>query len=142
VVQHVAAQQSASADGARTPPLNRDFRRRLGALLNQVISVGPIVLGLGLLLAGVCIVIRLLSPGPKVGASVPGFLLRALAVGAATFIAGAVAGVAVFCSSASSGNLCGLGGIFGTGPLLCGVSVGWYAVVWLKRSRHTVPSAH
>jgi len=114
----------------------------MGALLNQAISVGPIVLGLGLLLAGVCIAIRLLAPGPKVGASLLGFLLRALAVGAATFIAGAVVGVAVFCSSASSGNLCGLGGILGTGPLLCGVCVGWYALVWLKRSRHTVPSTH
>jgi hypothetical protein len=110
--------------------------------LNQVVSVGPIVLGLGLLLAGVCIAIHLLAPGPKVGVSPPGFVLRALAVGAATFIAGAVVGVAVFCSSASSGNLCGLGGIFGTGPLVSGVCVGWYALVWLKRSRHTAPSTH
>jgi hypothetical protein len=105
------------------------------ALLNHVISVGPVVLGL--LVAGVCIAIHLLAPGPKVGASLLGFVLRALAVAAATFIAGSVIGVAVFCSSASSGNLCGLGGIFGIGPLLAGICVGWYALAWLKRSRRT-----
>jgi len=114
----------------------------MGALLNQVISVGPIVLGLGLLLAGVCIAIHLLAPGPKAGDALLGFVLRALAAGAATFIAGAAVGVAVFCASASAGNLCGLGGIFGTGPLLSGVCVGWYALVWLKRSRHSASSTH
>ena len=111
----------------------------MGAFLNQVISVGPIVLGLGLLLAGVSIAIHLLAPGRRVGASLPGFILRTLAVGIATFIAGAAVGIAVFCSSASSGNLCGLGGIFGIGPLLSGVCVGWYALAWLRRSRHTAP---
>lgn len=112
----------------------------MGTLLNPVISVGPVVLGLGLLVAGVCIAIRLLVPGPKVGASVPRFVLRALAVAVTAFIAGAVVGVVAFCSSPSSGNLCGLGGIFGIGPLLSGVCVGLYALAWLKRSRHAAPS--
>jgi len=114
----------------------------MGALLNQVISVGPIILGLGLLLAGVCIVVHLLAPGRGVDASLLRFILRTLALGIATFIAGAAVGIAVFCSSASSGNLCGLGGIFGIGPLLSGVCVGWYALAWLKRSRHAAPGTH
>jgi len=111
----------------------------MGALLNPVISVGPIVLGLGLVLAGACMVVRLFGRGPGIGASLLKFVLRALAVGAATFIVGAVVGIAAFCSSASSGNLCGLGGIFGIGPLLSGVCVGWYALAWLRRERE-VPS--
>jgi hypothetical protein len=105
----------------------------MGALLNLVISVGPIVLGLGLLLAGVCIAVRRLAPARGVRTSTLRFILRAFVVGVVAFVAGTAVGIAAFCSSASSGNLCGLGGIFGIGPILSGVCVGWYALVWRKR---------
>jgi hypothetical protein len=105
-------------------------------LLNPAISVGPIIFLAGLFLAAACIAIRLFTPGPKRGTSLSRFALRVLVVGFVAFFIGAAVGIALFCSSASSGNLCGLGGIFGTGPFLCGVCVGGYAVWWLKRSRN------
>lgn len=107
----------------------------MGNLLNPTISIGPIVLGLGLLLAIACIAIYLVVPGPKTGTSLLRFVVRALAIGIAAFIAGTVIGIAAFCSSASSGNLCGLGGVFGVGPLLSGISIGGYACLWLKGTR-------
>jgi len=34
-----------------------------------------------------------------------------------------------------AGNLCGLAGVFGTGPLLSGLAILVYAHVWARRSR-------
>ena len=107
----------------------------MGNLLNPAITIGPIVLGLGLLLAIVCIAIYLVAPGPKTRISLLRFVVLVLAVGIAAFVAGTAIGIAAFCSSASSGNLCGLGGVFGVGPLLSGTSIGGYACLWLKGTR-------
>lgn len=111
----------------------------MGSWLNPAISVGPVVFLAGLIVAVFCIVIGLVAPGPKRGVSLPRFALRALVVGLVAFFIGSAVGIALFCASASSGNLCGLGGLFGTGPLLCGVCVGGYAVWWLRGSRTTAP---
>jgi hypothetical protein len=113
----------------------------MGSWLNPAISVGPVVFLVGLIVAAVCIAIRLSTSGPKRGVSVPRFALSALVVGLVAFVVGSAVGIELFCSGASSGNLCGLGGLFGTGPLLCGVCVGGYAVWWLKRSRNAAERA-
>lgn len=107
----------------------------MGNLLNPAISVGPIILGLGLLLAIACIAIYLLAPGPKIGTSLLRFVVLALVVGIVAFVAGTVIGIAAFCSTADSGNLCGLGGVFGVGPILSGICIGGYACLWLKGTR-------
>jgi hypothetical protein len=44
-------------------------------------------------------------------------------VGVAALFVGTALGIAVFCSSEKMGNLCGLGGVFGLGPLLAGISL-------------------
>jgi hypothetical protein len=104
----------------------------MGSLLNPVITIGPIVLGLGLIAAIVCITLYLTTPGPKKDASLARFVVLCLVVGVTSLVAGAVIGIAAFCSDPGSGNLCGLGGIFGAGPFVSGICIGWYAYTWLK----------
>jgi hypothetical protein len=105
------------------------------SLLNPAISIGPVVFGLGLLSAIACVVFFLVAPGPKPGASLMRFVVLSIAIGVAAFVAGSAIGIAAFCSDASSGNLCGLGGIFGVGPFVSGICIGGYAGVWLKGNR-------
>jgi hypothetical protein len=105
-------------------------------LLNSAITVGPIVLGLGLLLAAGCGLAYLVAPGPKAGTVLLRFVLLTAAIGIAAFVAGTGVGIAVFCALPASGNLCGLGGVFGIGPILSGLAMGGYACIWLKRVRH------
>lgn len=110
----------------------------MGNLLNPAISIGPIVLGLGLLLAIACIAIYLVTPGRrKIGTSLLRFVVLVVAIGVAAFVAGTAIGIAAFCSTASSGSLCGLGGVFGIGPLLSGICIGGYTYLWLKGTRDT-----
>jgi hypothetical protein len=104
-------------------------------LLNPAISAGPIVLELGLLVAVACSSIYLFTPGPKTGTHFPRFVVVVAAIGVAAFVAGAALGIAAFCSFAGSGNLCGLGGVFGVGPLVSGICIGGYAYLWLKGTR-------
>lgn len=104
-------------------------------MLNRVIVIGPAVLAMGLLLAAVAIALRLLAPRRRGGATLPSFLLRIFGIGLGGFVVGTAIGIAVFCSSAGSGNLCGLGGVFGIGPLFSGLGMGWYALASFGRSR-------
>lgn len=109
----------------------------MGYLLNLSITAGPIVLGLGLLTALVCFAIYLCTPGPKTGKPLFRIAAELLGIGIVSFVLGTVFGIAAFCSTASSGNLCGLGGVFGVGPLLCGLSIGAYAWRWLDSTGNT-----
>ena len=95
----------------------------MGNLLTPTITVGPIILGLSVLLALTCIVIRLSASSPIRWTAALRFAACACLTGVAGFIGGTMIGIAAFCSFASSGNLCGLGGIFGTGPLVAGIGV-------------------
>jgi hypothetical protein len=104
-------------------------------MLNTAITIGPIVLCLGVLVAIACIVIFHREPGLKTGTPLLRFVVLAFVVGIVSFVAGTALGIEAFCSSESSGNLCGLGGVFGVGPFLSGISVGGYACLWLKGTR-------
>jgi len=104
--------------------------------LNPIISIGPKVFGLGLLFALACLVIHTLAPGPKKDTSLLRYGMVVLGIGVAAFVAGTALGIAAFCSTASSGNLCGLGGVFGVGPLLSGLCISGYAYFWLRGARN------
>lgn len=106
--------------------------------LSLVVSAGPIVFIAGLLLAVVCGLAQLASPGPRRGPSLTRFALLSMAIGAVAFVAGTAIGIAVFCSAEPSGDLCGLGGFLGVGPILAGVGMGGHALFWLKRARRAV----
>jgi hypothetical protein len=103
----------------------------MGDLLNPAIYIGPPVFGLGVVFALACLVIHSFGPTRREDISRLRYVLVVLAIGAVAFIGGSVLGIAAFCSDASSGNLCGLGGLFGVGPMLAGVCIGGYAYLWV-----------
>ena len=107
----------------------------MGDFLNPAIYIGPPVFGLGVVFALSCLVIRSFGSARREDISRLRYILVVLAIGAVAFIGGSALGIAAFCSDASSGNLCGLGGLFGVGPMLAGVCIGGYAYSWLRRAR-------
>ena len=101
--------------------------------LNLLIKIGPVVL-----LAGLVVSVAVAAIGfarcadhrlKWLGRYVVGMALTGLI----TMFVGAGLGIAVFCSSAKMGNLCGLGGLFGSGPLLAGMALGVHA--WRRMPR-------
>jgi hypothetical protein len=105
----------------------------MGSLLNASIYVGPIVFVLGLAVALTCIALQMAGPDKS---HFWRRLLITAALGAVGYVAGAGIGIAFFCSTASAGNLCGLGGVFGAGPAVAGLCMGAYAIVTLRARRH------
>ena len=102
------------------------------SLLNGVIYIGPLVFLFGLLVAITCFALQLSGPGRSQ------VLRRALSTagfGVAGFIVGTGLGMAFFCSTPSAGNLCGLGGVFGAGPIAAGLCMGGYAILTFKATR-------
>jgi len=67
-------------------------------------------------------------------------ILFAWAIGLIAFVPGCAIGIGAFCFGPDAGNLCGLGGVFGTGPL--GFAVGALAYVVMRRrsSRGRLPA--
>lgn len=94
-------------------------------LLNAAIRIGPITLVVGVVVALISFLLQLTRPDR---ALVWGRAAKTVGIGAAGFAGGTIAGIALFCSSASGGNLCGLGGFFGTGPFVAGLCLGCYAI--------------
>jgi hypothetical protein len=107
----------------------------MDSLLNVLITIGPIAL-LGALISAVAYYIAYhFAPEPKKNASVVRYVLMVFAAGGSAFVAGAAIGISVFCSSDKAGNLCGLGGVFGLGPLLSGAAIFLYARFWASGGR-------
>jgi hypothetical protein len=86
---------------------------------------GPLGFIVGAALAFRRFVIKLSAREPV--ARVLRYLLLAAAVAFVAFLVGAVIGGELFCAGDNPGNLCGLGGVMGFGPLLSGIGMGWYA---------------
>lgn len=107
----------------------------MGSFLNSAIYIGPFALALGLLIALFCCLMYLAASQPKKVVSLLRYGLIVLVVGVLAFVVGTALGIAAFCSFESSGNLCGLGGVFGVGPLLAGICMGGYGLTWLKSTR-------
>lgn len=91
---------------------------QLEGQLTAALYVGPAVFLLGLAVATVSLALLLSSPG-KAYALRCTLITFGLVV--AGFLSGAALGIGYFCSSNEAGNLCGLGGVLGTGPLLSGL---------------------
>jgi len=93
------------------------------SLIRAVMTLGPPVFGLGLILLPVFYLSWRAAPEPKKPLSLMVYLLLSLGAGALAFWGAMVAGIFIFCSVEKAGNLCGLVGIFGLGPLLSGVVI-------------------
>ncbi|HWQ38149.1 MAG TPA: hypothetical protein VNM24_05960 [Burkholderiales bacterium] len=106
----------------------------MAAMLNLLIKIGPVVFLMGLVVSIALVAFGFTRRGNDrmrwLGRSVLGLA----ALGVAALFAGAALGIAVFCSSEKMGNLCGLGGVFGSGPLLAGVSLAIYAYRRVSRA--------
>jgi hypothetical protein len=98
-------------------------------MLDVTYDLGPLVL-----LAGIaaCIVLylRRRRAAPSVAAdSAPRFFGLAMLVGIVAWLLGTVIGIYAACSASGAGNLCGLYGVFGVGPMCAGIAIFAYAIV-------------
>lgn len=97
---------------------------------STAVLLGPAVLLLALILMLVFYLNWRSTPQPKKNLSGWLYLFRCLGTGVPAFIVGTAAGIWLACSSPDSGNLCGLVGVFGLGPLLAGVVIG--SCAWVQ----------
>lgn len=95
----------------------------MGALFNALLTVGPLSLLIGLICVPVYYLVYRAAPEPKRALPLLRFVLVALAAGALGFFAGTALGIGVACFAANAGNLCGLMGVLGLGPLFSGVAM-------------------
>lgn len=96
-------------------------------MLNLLIKTGPVVLLSGLIISVALAVFGFTRCGADKARWLGRYVLRLAVVGFVALFVGTALGIAVFCSSEKMGNLCGLGGVFGSGPLLAGIALAIYA---------------
>ena len=105
-------------------------------LLDFSVSFLPVMamLVLALVMAAVVIFLKFRVTPDGSRRSLVKFALGGLAVGIVGGGLGMGSGIAFFCSY-SPGNLCGLGGVFLTGPLAFGLALVAYLFIWARNSR-------
>ena len=103
--------------------------------MSALLSIAPIVLLAALIAIPIYYVIYRYAPEPKKEVSVVRYVFVTLAVGVAAYVIGATIGIAAACSPASAGNLCGLVGVLGVGPLLAAAAILVYAHFWARNAR-------
>jgi hypothetical protein len=96
-------------------------------VVNLLIKTGPLVLFLGLVASIVLAVVGFVRRSNNKARWLGSYVLGLAVTGAAASFIGTALGIAVFCSSEKMGNLCGLGGVFGSGPLLAGIALAIHA---------------
>jgi hypothetical protein len=102
--------------------------------MGYLIMAGPFVLVVGLLGAVIGFRAWKRAPEPKRHPSASLYWVGVGLIGGVMFVGGAAVGILAACSSATSGNLCGLTGIFGVGPWLAGLNLAAYAWWWWRRA--------
>ncbi|MGH8619738.1 MAG: hypothetical protein ACREUW_18775 [Burkholderiales bacterium] len=103
--------------------------------MGAIFLAGPLVLVAGLIATIVGYVAWRRAPEPKRQPSSGLYWLGVVLVGGLAFLGGAAAGIWAACSAARVGNLCGLVGVFGFGPLLAGLALAAYAWWWSGTAR-------
>ena len=103
--------------------------------LYNLIYVGPGMMLAGIVAALAFYIAHAQAPHPKAHLSLPRYLLSSLVLGVAAFVAGSMIGIAAACMPADAGNLCGLVGVFGAGPLLCGLALIVFGYLKTNRSK-------
>jgi drug/metabolite transporter (DMT)-like permease len=108
--------------------------------LSSPTSIGAAALLVALLSLPVYYLIYRHAPEPKKRRSLLRYLLVSLVVGAIAFVIGTMLGIFTACFPASAGNLCGLVGVFGIGPLTSALAMVVYAHHWARDARR-IPQA-
>ena len=103
-------------------------------MLGVLIVIGPIALVAALAALVIYYVGYRNVPERMEPRSLARYASIALTVGAFAYLAGALLGIAVACAPADAGNLCGLAGVLGVGPLLSAAAMFVYAHFWARRS--------
>lgn len=75
------------------------------------------------------------APPPKQARSSGMYVIAAAGAGFMGFVAGMSLGIVLACFTEGAGNLCGLAGIFGTGPIAAGLAMLTYAHLWHRSAR-------
>ncbi|KKW67183.1 hypothetical protein AAV94_11715 [Lampropedia cohaerens] len=96
-------------------------------LFNLLIKIGPIALSLGVTVSVALAILGFARRSADKAKWLGRYVLGLTMVGLVAMFVGAGSGIAVFCTSEKMGNLCGLGGVFGSGPLLAGIALAIYA---------------
>lgn len=107
-------------------------------IYNTAVTVGPALLLLSLILMPVYFLSWRSAPQPKRHLSGWIYTFLCLISAIPAFIAGMAAGIWLACSSPDSSNLCGLLGVFGTGPLVAGAAI-WCCAYFLTRYAKRAP---
>jgi len=107
----------------------------MNTLFSAVMSLGPMALLIALVSVPVYYLAYRNAPEPKQRRTLRHYLLGVSAAGILAYGVGAAAGIAVACFAAKAGNLCGLVGIFGLGPLFSAAAIVIYAHLWIKSAR-------
>lgn len=98
-------------------------------MLSLMLVLGPLaLLGALVALAPIYRAYRR-APEPKHVLPLARYLFSSLGIGIVALMAGTLLGIAGACSGAGAGNLCGLAGVFGFGPLAAAVAI----VAWASR---------
>lgn len=95
----------------------------MAALFNALMTVGPLSLLIGLISVPAYYLVYRAASAPKRALPLLRYALVTLAAGALGFVAGTALGIAAACFAANAGNLCGLMGVLGLGPLCSGVAM-------------------
>jgi drug/metabolite transporter (DMT)-like permease len=98
---------------------------------------GLLALLIGLLSLPVYYIVYRRAPEPKQERSLAIYLIAAFGIGLMGFVTGMALGIAAACFTENAGNLCGLAGVFGTGPLLAAIAMIAYAHLWARSARRT-----
>jgi hypothetical protein len=75
------------------------------------------------------------APEPKRRLSVAVYVFVGLGFGFMAYIIGTIVGISAACNWASTGNLCGLVGIFGIGPLVSAMAIYGFAHSSSRRAK-------
>lgn len=98
-------------------------------------TAGPPVFGIALLLLPLFYLSWRFAKEPKRPLSLLKYLLLSLGAGVLAFWTGMAAGIWTACSVANPGNLCGLVGVFGSGPLLSGLVIAAVAYRLMRKAK-------
>lgn len=102
-------------------------------MLYQLIAIGPVALLLALLFAPAWYLMRH-RPADDGDAVWWPYVLRLVLWATGGFFIGMTLGIALACTPADAGNLCGLVGVFGLGPLMAALGLAVAMQRWARRS--------
>lgn len=107
----------------------------MAEVLQSLLLIGPAMALAGVAALVIYYFVFRLAPEPKGRPSIPLYVVCGLVLGFIGLITGAALGIGVACFILAAGNLCGLFGIFGLGPLLAGVTMIVFAHLWARNAR-------